>query len=202
MEVLDLKTVTKKLYEAMFLVDSAKAAADWEGLQRHIRNILERAEAEIVSIKKWDERRLAYDIGRNSRGTYVLCYFNGNGRKNADIERSVQLSDQIIRVLILSAEHFKQEDIEKDTPAMLAERRSVAAEAEPDVARQVEGQKTDTEPHAARSGGPESPSASDESHQESEQADALHPGGPDEPQSEEPGFEPADETGRPDEPQN
>jgi small subunit ribosomal protein S6 len=176
-EVLDLKTVTKKLYEAMFLVDSAKAAADWEGLQRHIRNILERAEAEIVSIKKWDERKLAYDIGRNSRGTYVLCYFNGNGRKNA-------------------------EDIEKDTPATLAERRSVAAEAEPDVARQVEGQKTDTEPHAARSGGPESPSASDESHQESEQADALHTGGPDEPQSEEPRFEPADETGRPDEPQN
>ena len=46
-----MKTVTKKLYEAMFLVDSAHAAADWDGVNETIKNILERAEAEIVSQK-------------------------------------------------------------------------------------------------------------------------------------------------------
>jgi hypothetical protein len=58
---------------------------------------------------------------RHSRGTYVLCYFRADGRRNADIERNVQLSEQIIRVLILSADHVKPEDIDKDTPATLAE---------------------------------------------------------------------------------
>ena len=116
-----MKTVSKKLDEAMFLVDSGKAASDWDGVQSLLKNILQREEAEVVSIRKWDERRLAYEIGGHSRGTYVLCYFRGDGRRNADIERNVQLSEQVIRVLILCADHVKPEDIDKDTPATLAE---------------------------------------------------------------------------------
>jgi small subunit ribosomal protein S6 len=130
MEVPELKTVSKKLYEAMFLVDSGKAASDWDGVQTLLTNILQRAGGEVVSIKKWDERKLAYEIGRHSRGTYVLCYFHGDGRRNADIERNVQLSEQIIRVLILCADHIKPEDIEKDTPAVLAEQDRPKAEAD------------------------------------------------------------------------
>ena len=104
----------QKLYEAMFLVDSAQAQQDWDGIISLIRNILERAESEIVLIKKWDERRLAYEIKGVSRGTYVLCYFRADGERIAEIERDVQLSERIMRVLILSAEHMSQEDIESE----------------------------------------------------------------------------------------
>jgi len=115
-----LETAVKKLYEAMFLVDSAKAAADWEGINKVIRGLLEKADAEIVSIKKWDERKLAYDIQGKSRGTYILCYFRAGGEKIALIERAVQLSEQVMRVLILCADHLTQEDIDKATPLMRA----------------------------------------------------------------------------------
>ena len=114
-----METLTKKkLYEGMFLVDSAQAAADWDGTINAITKILEKADAEIVSIKKWDERKLAYPIKGLSRGTYILCYFNVDGRKVNEIEKSVQLSEQIIRALILNAEKMTAEDIEKETPAM------------------------------------------------------------------------------------
>lgn len=93
-----------KLYEAMFLVNSAKAAADWDGITAAIKNILEKAGAEIVSIRKWDDRKLAYEIDGHSRGTYILCYFRAEGRRVRDIERDVQLSERIMRVLILCAE--------------------------------------------------------------------------------------------------
>ncbi|UCE99093.1 MAG: 30S ribosomal protein S6 [Planctomycetota bacterium] len=112
-----------KLYEAMFLVDSAEATADWEGINAVIKKILEKAGAEIVSIRKWDDRKLAYEINGKSRGTYILCYFRAEGEKIRGIERDVQLSEQIMRVLILSAEHMSQEDIEKDTPAIQADKR-------------------------------------------------------------------------------
>ena len=36
----------------------------------------EKVGAEIISFKKWDERRLAYEIKGNKRGLYFLCYFN------------------------------------------------------------------------------------------------------------------------------
>ena len=126
-----METVVKKLYEAMFLVDSAQAAADWDAVIATIKNVLERAEAEIVSIRKWDERKLAYAINGKTRGTYILCYFRADGGRIREIERDVQLSEQIMRVLILSAEAREKEDIEKDTPAMQAEKRKqkIAQEA-------------------------------------------------------------------------
>jgi small subunit ribosomal protein S6 len=121
-----LGTVTKKLYEGMFLVDTALAASDWDGTLNLIRKILEKNEAEIVSMKKWDERRLAYDIQGKSRGTYILSYFKCDGGKLGEIERDVQLSEKVMRVLILKAEKLTEADMNKETPAMQMERESQA----------------------------------------------------------------------------
>jgi small subunit ribosomal protein S6 len=110
-----------KLYEAMFLVDSSKAAADWTGIEDAVKHIMERVEGEIVSMRKWDERRLAYEIKGCSRGTYILCYFKVDGERIRDIERDVQLSEQFMRVLILSAEG-READADKETPSTKAER--------------------------------------------------------------------------------
>jgi len=40
----------------MFLVDSARAASDWDGINGAIKKILEKAKAEVVSMRKWDDR--------------------------------------------------------------------------------------------------------------------------------------------------
>jgi small subunit ribosomal protein S6 len=117
-----LDTITKnKLYEGMFLVDSALAGSNWDGINDTIKTILEKAGAEIVTIKKWDDRKLAYEIKGKNRGTYILSYFRVDGQKIQDIEKAVKLSEQIMRVLILSAEKMTDEDIEKDTPALKTE---------------------------------------------------------------------------------
>ena len=121
-----METIVKKLYEAMFLVDSTEAA-DWDAVITAIKNILEKAEAEIVSIKKWDERKLAYEINGKTRGTYILCYFRAEGGRIQDIERDVQLSERIMRVLILSTEGRALQDIEKDIAENLAEDREAEA---------------------------------------------------------------------------
>jgi small subunit ribosomal protein S6 len=145
-----LKTVVKRLYEAMFLVDSAapeSAAADGSGessagqatkaLRKGagdkadgvIKKILKKAGAEIVSMRKWDERRLAYGIRGKNRGTYILCYFHADGQKVRQIERDARLSESIMRVLVLSTEGRDKESIEKDIESQPAERPSAKAEA-------------------------------------------------------------------------
>ncbi len=139
----------KKLYEGMFLVDSAKAASDWDGVNAAINKILEKAEAEIVSMRKWDDRRLAYDIKRTGRGTYLLCYFRADGRKIQEIEKSVQLSEKIIRVLILSTERMTKDDIEKDTPTTKAEKEKEKAVAEQAKKAEVSRQSNQQEEPAA-----------------------------------------------------
>jgi len=124
-----LETVTKRLYEALFLVDSGEAAADWQGINDHVKKILERNEVEIVKMCKWDERPLAYPILGRKRGTYILVYFNAPCGKLGTIERDVQLSERILRILILRGDHVIPEDMEKDTPATLMEKRQAVAVA-------------------------------------------------------------------------
>ena len=141
-----MKTVTKKkLYEAMFLVDSADAGSDWDGIVAAIEKILKKAKVDVVSIKKWDDRRLAYEIKGKSRGTYLLCYFRSDGQQNQEIETAVQLSEKIVRVLILCVDWMTDEDIEKDTPATKAEKEKEereaareAAQAEAEAAKEAE----------------------------------------------------------------
>ena len=142
-----MKTVVKRLYEGMFLVDSALAASDWDGINAAIKTILEKAEAEIISIRKWNECRLAYEINRKSRGTYILTYFRVDGDKISGIERDVQLSEQLMRVLILNAEHMTQAEVEKETPATLAEKKVAEALA----AKEIEAQPAEPEKSPADS---------------------------------------------------
>jgi small subunit ribosomal protein S6 len=108
-----LKTAVKRLYEAMFLVDST-AEADWDNISSAARKILEKADAEIVSMKKWDERKLTYKINGRDRGMYILCYFHADGQRIRQIERDARLSEKIMRVLILSTAGRDKEDIERD----------------------------------------------------------------------------------------
>lgn len=104
----------KRLYEGMFLVDSALAAADWDGTLALVANILKRADAEVVVMRKWDERRLAYDIEHKSRGTYILAYFKADTQRIGGIEKDVQLNEKIMRVLILTTEGRPQDVIDRD----------------------------------------------------------------------------------------
>ena len=48
-------------YEGMFLI-SQGVAADLGGAVQHITDILAKVGAELISMRKWDERRLAYPL--------------------------------------------------------------------------------------------------------------------------------------------
>ena len=125
------------LYEGMFLFPQS-ASADFEGVIDHVNEILRRADAEIVAMRKWDERRLAYDIKGNKRGLYILVYFRAEHSRLTGIERDCNLSELLLRSLIIKAEHIPTEEIEandqrqgiKDEIALRKADAEKAAEAE------------------------------------------------------------------------
>ncbi len=89
-----------RLYEAMFIVDSALAKDDYTKSEQACLECITRHGGEVVKAIKWDDRRLAYEINGVKRGTYILVHFNAEGDAIARIERQVQLSEVILRVLI------------------------------------------------------------------------------------------------------
>ncbi len=111
----------KRVYEGMFLADAA--TMDWDHLMAEIQTIMNRAEAEVISLRKWDDRRLTYEIGKCRRGLYALVYFRMAPAKASSMERDVQLNDHLVRALILSAENVTEEQMAAETPASAAERQ-------------------------------------------------------------------------------
>jgi small subunit ribosomal protein S6 len=85
----------------MFLLDSAKAAVSWDDAVRHVHDILAKHESEIVAHRQWDERRLAYPVRSHKKGTYLLTFFRTDSSKLKDISADCNLSDMILRELVL-----------------------------------------------------------------------------------------------------
>jgi len=101
-----------KLYEALFLLNQKAAAGDFDECVQFVRETLSRAEAEVLALRKWDERKLAYEIEGQKRGTYLLAYFKSPGVQIANIERDCNLSEQVLRVMIIRADHIGPTEIE------------------------------------------------------------------------------------------
>ena len=103
-------------YEALFLLNPSYATGSWETAKGEVEHILHRANAEILHVRKWDERKLCFEIEGQKRGVYILAFFKCEGPKVAGIERDVQLSENILRCLVLQADHFTLKDIEAMQP--------------------------------------------------------------------------------------
>lgn len=99
------------MYEAMFLFGQA-AAADLAAAIEHMKEVIvTRGHGEIIAMRKWDERRLAYEIDGQKRGYYILCYFKAPGESLSHIERDCNLSEKIMRNIFLRCDHMTAEQV-------------------------------------------------------------------------------------------
>jgi small subunit ribosomal protein S6 len=121
----EAKPKAEKKYEAMFLLGSA-ATADVEKSIALVRGMIERHGGKLLVLKKWDERKLIYEIKGQKRGLYIISYFTAPGAAVSSIERDVNLSEDVLRVLITDAEHLNQAEMEAVEPQPIQPREERA----------------------------------------------------------------------------
>jgi small subunit ribosomal protein S6 len=89
--------VTK--YETVYIVepnyDDAKAQEFADKVSGWIRDL----GGEIVEVQKWGKRRLAYEIRKRRDGVYTMLVWNGQGPSVKELERRMQLNENVMRVL-------------------------------------------------------------------------------------------------------
>jgi small subunit ribosomal protein S6 len=124
---------TTHTYEGMFVLGTG--GADFEAASEPIRTVLGRYEAEVLMLKCWDERKLAYDIHGHKRGLYALTFFKAPPARVAEIEHDCQLDERFLRVLILRRDQLTPEEIERERsstakPPSAPEPEARAAEGE------------------------------------------------------------------------
>lgn len=106
-----MRTIPTVKYEAMLLFPQS-ALADIKGTVEHIKETFAKNGAEIIALKKWGDRPLAFPIKKQKRGMYILCYFAAPTDKLGLIERAFNLSETVLRHLVVKADHLNVEEMQ------------------------------------------------------------------------------------------
>jgi len=92
--------VAMQCYDCFFLFDSNKYNRDPGGVSAKAQQAIEELGGEILASRLWEERKLAYPINGQNKGTYWLTYFKIEGTKIAELNRVCQLDENILRFLV------------------------------------------------------------------------------------------------------
>ena len=85
------------VYEGMFLLDSNRYGRDAEAVSGQIPAMIEKLGGEMLVSRLWEERRLAFPVKGQRRGTYWLTYFRLDSSRLGDLRRQCQITEDILR---------------------------------------------------------------------------------------------------------
>jgi small subunit ribosomal protein S6 len=89
------------VYEAMVIFDANRYARERAGLAAEIEKTIQTEQGEVLVSRLWEERRLAYPINGQRKGTYWLFYFRGPSSMLTSLNRQWELHEGILRHLVL-----------------------------------------------------------------------------------------------------
>ncbi len=89
-------------YETTFIVRQDLSDEGLKTLQDRIGQIVTSFEGEMVLNEDWGKRKLAYSIGKESRGHYSYLVYTGKGDIVHEVERNLRLHDHVIRFLTVN----------------------------------------------------------------------------------------------------
>ena len=92
------------VYEGMFILDSNRYGRDPETVSGQIPAMIEKLGGEMLVTRLWEERRLAYAVKGQRKGTYWLTYFRLDSSQFGDLRRQCQITEDILRVLFLKVD--------------------------------------------------------------------------------------------------
>jgi small subunit ribosomal protein S6 len=90
-----------QVYEGLFIFDSNKFARNQTGLPGEVEKMITDVGGEVLVSRLWEERRLAYPIAGQRKGTYWLLYFRGKTSEIGPLNRKCEIHDGILRQLVL-----------------------------------------------------------------------------------------------------
>jgi small subunit ribosomal protein S6 len=136
-----------QVYEGMFILDSNRFGRDPDGVSGQISSMIEKLGGEMLVSRLWEERRLAYTIKGQRKGTYWLTYFRLGGGQFAPLRRQCEINENIMRFLFLKIDprivdalvaHAQSAPVPVVAPAAPVPAEPAAVAAKPDAVEAVE----------------------------------------------------------------
>ena len=92
------------VYEGMFILDASKYSRDPAGMSQQVVDLIQQHGGTVLASRLWDERKLAYPIKGHKKGVYWLTYFRMPTGNLVALERQCEITDDILRKLVLKVD--------------------------------------------------------------------------------------------------
>jgi len=96
--------LAENAYEGLFIFDSNRYARDPAGVSGQIASLVQKYNGTMLASRLWEERRLAYPINGQRKGTYWLTYFRLDSGQLDALRRDCGINESIMRELILKVD--------------------------------------------------------------------------------------------------
>ena len=117
-------------YEVMYVIDTALEEQARTDLINRFSGLVEANGGQVDRVDEWGKRRQAYAINYKTEGYYVLMYIKAPADLPKELERNFQISDKILRSLIIRYEGEVPAKREPLKPYVAREAAPAEAEAE------------------------------------------------------------------------
>jgi small subunit ribosomal protein S6 len=88
-------------YEVIFIANPELDGNAFKDLVERVSNWIKEAGGTVSKVDLWGKRQLAYPIRKKKEGQYVLIESNMAPSFCADLERSLRLTEPVMRFLIV-----------------------------------------------------------------------------------------------------
>ena len=132
-------------YELVYILPPDTTEQQVTELHEQLAAVVSRMNGQLEKTENWGRRKLAYEIGRQKEGVYVLEVINGSGELMKELDRRLRVMDQVIRHLVVRVDHEKKVvDRTRSKRQADSERRRVKRGLPP-VRQPGEGRPAETE---------------------------------------------------------
>jgi small subunit ribosomal protein S6 len=120
------------VYETIFIVKTSVSDEELTALVAKIRGVIEKHSGEILKVENWGKKKLAYEVRKEKKGTYVFYRFRGAGSVVSELERQYRVEDAIIKFITVKCDpKLLAEEMARESAASQAAGGSHGAAAEP-----------------------------------------------------------------------
>ena len=95
-------------YELLVVAKPTLTVEELQAKLTFLKEILEKNGAVIAAIQEMGTRKLAYQINKFERGTYVVFYFTAPTAAIAEVERLIRIAEEFIRFMTVKFENQKE----------------------------------------------------------------------------------------------
>jgi small subunit ribosomal protein S6 len=105
-------------YEIMFILPAEADEALVGTAVDRITKVISTTGGEVGKIDRWGRRRFAYEIAHQTEGYYVVVRFTAEPTTAAELERTLNLADEIVRhkVLVVPEKKVKPQKHKAPSP--------------------------------------------------------------------------------------